>query len=74
MIRLFKWSGTLAGVFGCYVMAANTPLSKYAFFIYLFSSTTLLYAALRERDHFYSVLNTAFLVGNLVGIYRWVLA
>ncbi len=72
--KIAKWGGAVLGVVGCYVLAFNIPQSKYAYVAYLSSSVLMAAVAVRERDWPYVVLNTAFVSGNLIGVYRWLLA
>jgi len=73
MLKSVKWTGAILGVVGCYLLAVNLPWSKYAFVIYFFSSLLMLSAALKEKDRQYTILNLAFLMGNILAIFKWVL-
>ena len=66
-----KWFATGVSFIGAMNIALNTPYSKYAFMIFLISSTTYMYAGYKDKDWPLVFLNVGFFIVDIVGIYRW---
>nr|CRH04937.1 conserved protein of unknown function [Candidatus Magnetococcus massalia] len=73
-LDLYKWVGTITGISAALLMALNIPISRYAFFLYLTSSISWGIASIQMRDKPLLYLQIAFLLVNVVGIYRWFIA
>ena len=74
MIRVTKWTGTLFGVAGAGLIALNLPISGWGFILFLVSSVSWTAAGIMMREHSLILLNAAFTVINLIGVYRWLIA
>jgi len=66
-----KWFATAVSFIGAMNIALNTPYSKYAFMIFLISSTTYMYAGYKDKDWPLVFLNVGFFIVDIVGIWRW---
>lgn len=66
-----KWIGTAAGIAGAVLIALNLGLVVLGFGLFLVSS--LLWAAVGwvQREPSLTLLQSAFTVINVLGIYRW---
>jgi hypothetical protein len=73
VLRVLKWVGTTAGILGATLMAANVPLSGWAFVLFLISSISWTTAGLMERDTPLVALNLAFVAVDIMGVWRWLL-
>ena len=66
-----KWLGTAAGVAGAAIVALNLGVAVHAFGLFLISSLLWTTVGWSQRAMSLVVLQAAFTVINLVGIYRW---
>jgi uncharacterized membrane protein YccC len=66
-----KWIGTAAGVAGAILIALNLGVVVYGFVLFLLSSLLWVSVALVQREPSLAVLQGAFTVINLLGIWRW---
>ena len=73
MLSALKWAGTIAGVAGAFLIAANLPLSGWGFVLFLINSASWATAAALQGDRPLLLLNLAFTAANLIGIWRWLL-
>lgn len=70
---ILKWVASILGFIGAMLIALNIPESKYAFFIFLGSSTLWIYAAAIMKEYSLIFLNVGFMIVDLIGIYRWII-
>ena len=73
-LEAVEWTGSVAGALGALLIALNLPISGYGFVIFLLSSTSWLVAGMATGNRRLVLMNVAFTLVNLVGIYRWLLA
>jgi len=66
-----KWLASIVGFIGAMTIALNSEYSKYAFMIFIISSTIWMYVGYRVKDWSLVFLNFGFFIVDLVGIYRW---
>jgi len=66
-----KWISTGAGVSGAILVALNVGVVAYGFALFLVSSVLWGAAALIQREPSLVVLQGAFTVINLLGLWRW---
>lgn len=66
-----KWVGAAAGVSGAILVALNLGLVVYEFGLFLISSLLWSGVGWLQREMSLVVLQGAFTVINIVGIYRW---
>jgi hypothetical protein len=66
-----KWIGTGAGVSGAVMIALNLCLVIYGFGLFLISSILWSTIGWLQREMSLLVLQGAFTIINIVGIYRW---
>jgi len=71
MNKINEWVGSIAGILGAILFASNTDYSKFGFIAFLFSSITLFLWSLRNRNYGLMVLQIAFTIINVIGIFRW---
>jgi hypothetical protein len=67
------WFGTIAQIAGAVLMAANLPVSGWAFLPFLAGSLCWLIVSLRRRLHSMATLQAVFTATNVLGVYRWLL-
>ncbi len=72
-LALARWIGTGAGVSGAAIIALDLGVVVYGFGLFLVSS--LLWSAIGwvQREPSLMLLQTAFTVINVMGIYRWMI-
>jgi len=66
-----KWLGTVAGILGALLIAANILISGWGFVLFLVSSLSWTAAGLVMRDRPLVALNATFTAINVLGIVRW---
>lgn len=71
MLDMAKRIGTSTGVSGAVLIALNVGLVRYGFVLFLLSSMLWLTAALAQRESSLAVLQGAFTVVNVIGLWRW---
>ena len=69
-----KWTGTVGGIAGAFLVAANLPLSGWGYVPFLAGSLALVGWGLLIAEPAVWILNAVFTVANLFGIWRWLLA
>ena len=69
-----KWLGTLTGVLGALVLALNIPVSGWGWVLFTISSISWTIAGLALRDASLAVLQGTFIVVDLLGVWRWLIA
>lgn len=74
LLKLAKWTGTGAGVAGAALIALNVGTVGVGFMLFLVSSVLWIVVGWLHREPSLVVLQAAFTVINVLGIYRWVLA
>ena len=67
-----KWIGTAAGVAGAVLIALNLGIVAYGFGLFLVSSLLWSWVGWMHREASLVLLQGAFTVINLLGLYRWV--
>ena len=70
-MKSLKWIGTVTGVMGALLIALNVGAVHWGFVFFLISSTIWCWAGYRQRDWSLASLQGAFVVINLVGLWRW---
>lgn len=68
-----RWFGTITGVAGALVLALNIPISGWGWVLFGFSSLCWTIAGAVMRDYSLVVLQLAFLIVDLIGIWRWLI-
>ena len=68
-----KWVGTITGVVGAFILALNIPLSGWGWTLFLFSSLSWTFAAIVMKDMSLAVLQFAFVVVDMIGVWRWLI-
>ncbi len=66
-----KWIGTVTGVAGALLVAANIGMVGWGFVLWAISSTLWAVAGWALREPSLVVLQAVFLLIDLVGIWRW---
>ena len=69
-----KWLGTLTGVLGALILALNIPVSGWGWVLFTISSISWTIAGLALRDASLAVLQGTFIVVDLLGVWRWLIA
>ena len=72
LLKLAKWVGTATGVAGAVLIALNIGAVASGFALFLVSSVLWSAVGWVHREPSLVVLQGAFTVINLFGIYRWV--
>lgn len=66
-----KWIGTAAGVLGAIFIALNIGLVAWGFALFLVSAVFWTWVAWVQRETSLVILQSAFLVIDAMGLYRW---
>ena len=72
-IEFLEWVGCVTGVIGALLVALNNAWSKWGFIAYLVSNGCWFGFGLYSGAHGLGLMQVAFMLTTLVGIYRWVL-
>ena len=67
-----KWIGTVVGATGAALIALNLGVVVYGFGLFLVSSLLWTAVGWVQREPSLTLLQAAFTVINVLGIYRWV--
>ena len=67
-----KWVGTATGVTGAILIALNMDVVVYGFTLFLLSSLLWAWVGWMHRETSLVVLQSAFTIINVVGLFRWV--
>ena len=70
---VLKWVGTATGVIGAFILAVNLPLSGWGWVLFATSSLCWTIAGMVMHDYSLVVLQSAFFVVDIVGIWRWLI-
>lgn len=73
-LRAAKWIGTAAGVSGAALISLNLGVVGYGFILFLISSLLWGAVGLAQREPSLTVLQGAFTLINVLGIFRWMVA
>lgn len=68
-----KWFGTVTGVIGALVLALNIPISGWGWVLFGVSSLCWSIAGAVMLDYSLVVLQSAFLIVDIIGVWRWLL-
>lgn len=71
-LLIAKWTGTAAGVIGAILIALNIDLVGYGFGFFLLSALLWTWVAWAQKETSLVILQSAFLVIDSLGLYRWV--
>lgn len=74
IVGALGWGGTASGLLGATLLAMNSPLSPYGYIFFVISSISLLAWAWLEKISHQALLQAAFTVINLIGVYHWLVA
>ena len=72
-MTVLKWFGTVTGVAGAMILALNIPISGWGWVLFALSALAWTIAGLVQRETSLVVLQGAFLVVDLIGIWRWLI-
>lgn len=70
---LLEYGGAAAGITGTVLIASNTPWSKWAWPIWVLSSSAVATVALANGLYGIAGQQTFYTLMNIVGVYRWIL-
>ena len=71
-MQLFvEWIGTIFGVIGAALLASNTRYSRYGWWFFLVSSSSMAAYGLSLQSWGILTLNVVFTGTNILGILRW---
>lgn len=70
---VIKWVGTATGVLGALILALNIPLSGWGWVLFLVSSLCWTFAGVVMKDMSLAILQFAFVVVDLIGVWRWLI-
>jgi len=68
-----RWIGTTTGVVGALVLALNIPVSGWGWVLFTISSISWTIAGLVLKDMSLVVLQAAFVVVDVIGVWRWLI-
>jgi len=70
MIGMLEWGGSLTGLVGAYLLATNTPMSRYGWYFYLVANVATTMFAIGIDRYGLLVQQIGFCATSLYGIYR----
>jgi len=73
LLEILKWFGTLTGVAGATILALNIAISGWGWVLFALSALAWTIAGMAQRDASLVVLQGAFLVVDLIGVWRWLI-
>lgn len=71
LFSVLKWFASVTGFIGAMMLALNIDISKYAYLVFLSSSTVWMYAGYIMKEYSLVFVNVGFTAVNLIGVYRW---
>jgi nicotinamide riboside transporter PnuC len=71
-LDIAKWTGVAAGVVGATLIALNIGIVEYGYIFFLVSSLLWMAVGVTQRERSLVVLQLAFTIVNILGLYRWV--
>ena len=71
MMLILEWLGAISGVLGALIIASNTRLSPWGWWLFLLSSVSLCGYAVLVQAWGLLLLNACFVGTNLMGLVRW---
>lgn len=72
-VQWLEWFGSITGIVGATMMAANTRTSPWAYPVWVIASLAMLAFALSQQHYGLAVQQGFFSAINLLGLYRWML-
>jgi len=73
LVTVFEWSGTLTGLAGAALLAANRHWSGWGFAAFLVSNVFWMIFALMTHAYGLALMQVGFLLTSIVGLFRWLL-
>jgi hypothetical protein len=73
LMTAIKWFGTVTGVVGAVILALNIPISGWGWVLFAVSAAAWTTAGLVMREYSLAILQGAFLLVDLLGIWRWLI-
>ena len=70
-VSIYKWVGTISGIAGACLLAANVEVSGFGFVLFLVSAIFWIVAGWMMKEMSLVSLNITFLIIDGFGIYRW---
>lgn len=70
MNEVLEWTGAACGIIGATMIASNTKVSPWGWWLFLVSSLSLTVYGLMAGTYGIMLLNVAFVMTNLLGLYR----
>ena len=67
-MKIISWTGTVSSILGAYLMALG--FLQYGYIAFIIGSVACLWVAGIKKDMPLIVLNGAFFLANLIGLYR----
>lgn len=67
-MKIISWLGTVSSILGAYLMALG--FAQYGYIAFSIGSISCLYVAGYKKDMPLIVLNGAFFLANIIGLYR----
>ena len=67
-MKIISWIGTISSILGAYLMALGYV--QYGYIAFSIGSISCLYVAGNKKDMPLIVLNGAFFLANIIGLYR----
>jgi hypothetical protein len=74
MLSVLKWLGTLTGLAGAVMLALNISVSGWRWLLFALSAALWTWAGLAMREWSLAALQGGFLMVDLLGIWRWLIA
>ena len=65
-MKTISWIGTVASIFGSFLVAFN--LQRYGYPVFIIGSTSWLYVGIKQKDFALVTLNGVFFFANIIGL------
>lgn len=69
--KFCEWVGSLVGMFGAFVLAANEPWSGYGWLAFFVSNIAWIRFAVLTKTRSLLLMQMGFLITTIIGICRW---
>lgn len=68
-----EWFGSIAGILGALLLAANIQYSGYGWLLFLVSNIAWIVYALQSKIKSMLIMQLVFTSTSLIGIFRWIM-
>ncbi len=70
LLLIFEWSGSVLGLLGAFLLATNSPISRYGWHAFLAANLAMIGFAVGIDAHGLLIQQLGFLATSCLGLYR----